>query len=303
LSVAVIAAVAIAGLIGAGPGAAKPTKAAKTGLTIRTWSQGLLGYVNSPDAERCAVNRRVVVFQQRGATRKPASDRRVAGDRSGDASASYQWSVETGRSGRFYARAVKKAGCAEAISGTIHASAVAQAPGGAQRTSYPICGPYVSEGASEVCRFDQLHLHAEGTVSSPCRFGNETGSCGGQPTAGLFPWGDTGNGERPSVSFVWSPSGGRRSIRITVFRDGQGTLPAALLYGSVPSSGSPRLTIDEGYAQSEKGHPNGDRFYTPDLPGQAAGEPGGPLAINVQNGGSLSPSAEVDISGYLYLKR
>lgn len=295
-----IAITVIAGLIGAGPAAAKP---AHTKLTIQAWSEGLFGYVTSPDAERCATNRRIVVFQQQGATRRPASDKRVAGDRAGDAAASYQWSVETGRTGKFYARAAKKAGCADALSGSIRSRPTSQDPGGNQRTSYPICGPYVSEGPTEICRFDQLHLHVEGTISSPCRFGNETGSCGGQPTAGLFPWGDTGNGERPGVSFVWSPSEGRRSLRITVFRDGQGTLPAALLYGSVPNSGSPRLTIDEGYAQNEKGHPNGDHFYTPDLPGQAAGEPGGPLAINVQNGGSISTSAEVDISGYLYLKR
>jgi hypothetical protein len=288
------------GLASAGPAAAKP---AKTGLTIQPWAEGLFGYVSSPNAEACATNRRVIVFQQLGKARKPGTDKRVVGDRSGDAAASYQWSVEAPPSGRFYAQAPKKAGCEAALSKTIRSVPPGDAPGVGERTDYPPCGPYVSEGTSEVCRFDRVHMDLESEgATSPCRFGNSSGGCSGAIRSGLFPWGKNAAGEGTRGRISWGPNGSIRSVSIVTWRLGQGA-PAASLDGTVPNAGSPRLTITDGFAQNDLGWPGGDHFYTPDIPGQAAGEPGGPLAINFQNGSGLSFGAEVDITGYLYLKR
>ena len=43
----------------------------------------------------------------------------------------------------------------------------------------------------------------------------------------------------------------------------------------------------------------GDHFYTPDLPGQDAGELGGPLYFDFSTGTNRN---NVTIEGYLYLK-
>jgi hypothetical protein len=81
--------------------------------------------------------------------------------------------------------------------------------------------------------------------------------------------------------------------------EGDGT---AHLGGHIANSSSDSFTITDAFAQNESGYPNGDHFYTPDLPGQAPGEVGGPLAFNFKNGRAGS-DGEVLVSGFLYLKR
>jgi hypothetical protein len=63
---------------------------------------------------------------------------------------------------------------------------------------------------------------------------------------------------------------------------------------------SANFTITDGIAANDLGYPNGDHFYTPNIPGQQAGEVGGPLYLDFQfhSGGST-----VKIHGYLYLKQ
>lgn len=303
LGVLAMAAVAIAllGVAGASGAGAKP---AQTRLTIQASPGGLFGYVKSADPERCAKNRQVVVFQQLGDGRDRGSDKRIAVDRSGDSEASYQWSVRTGRKGRFYAEAERKAGCRAALSRTTRSLATGEGPGAGERTDYPPCGPYVSEGTTYICKFDGMHLELEQEGAfNPCRFGSGSGDCPGIATRGLFPWGRTSFGFRPKVKIFWNWNGSSRNLTFVAYHPDQGNTGVAHLGGTVPNAGSARFTITDGFAQNDSGYPNGDHFFTPDLPGQGPGEPGGPLAINFQNGSGTDFGAQVDIWGYLYLKR
>lgn len=281
-------------------GAAGESAGAGTKLTIAVEPKGLSGLVSSPKASRCAAGREIVVFRQRGEAANPAADKRVGSDRASRAAGRYRWSVRVSSSGRYYARAGKVAGCAAGRSATLRFAALGL-PGDGERTDYPVCGPYVSEGTSEICRFDQLHLSLEQNFE--CRFfATPSGECIGTVTAGLFPWGETGAAVRPEVSFTWRPAGDRRLISFLSFAGPRIGPGIANLEGTVSGSGSPALQIDSAWAQSELGYPHGDRFYTPNLPGQGPGAVGGPLAINFQTKGS-DRGGEVDIYGYLYLKR
>lgn len=300
IATAVLACAVLGGMVGAAAVSAKPVT---TKLSIRPWPKGLFGYVKSANSG-CAAHRKVVVFRQVGAARNPAADVRVGADSSGDAEAGYQWSVETDRTGRFYAEAQKAPGCAAARSGAIGSFSIGGAPGGNERTDFPPCGPYVSEGTTYICKFEQLHLDLdqEGPFN-PCRFGSGSGDCPGIATNGLFPWGRSFGGGRPKVKIFWGWNGAGRNLTVVAYREDQGNTGTAHLGGTVPNAGSARFTISDGFAQNDSGYPNGDHFYTPDLPGQAAGDPGGPLAINFQNGSGTDFGAVADIWGYLYLKR
>ena len=174
-----------------------------------------------------------------------------------------------------------------------------------ERTDYPPCGPYVNEGTSFICKFEQLHLDLEGVGAfSKCRFGDDSSACQGVATNGLFPWGRTfASRGRPKVKIAWGWNGSSRDLTVITYRDDQGATGVANLTGTVPNAGSPRFTVTEAFAQSGDGYPNGNHFYTPNLPGQGPGEPGGPLAINFQNGTGTDWGAVADIWGYLYLKR
>jgi hypothetical protein len=61
---------------------------------------------------------------------------------------------------------------------------------------------------------------------------------------------------------------------------------------------SPRLIVDRAIVQSDTG---AAEFYTPDLPGQEAGKPGGPLYLNFENGKGLG--ADAWVWGDLYVRR
>lgn len=275
------------------------TKPAKTQVTIDIGPGGLYGYVSSPQGKGCAGKRKVVVYRQRGTKPSPRGDQRAGSDRSERWDEGHRWSVKESRPGRFYAVAKARRGCAAGRSETVRTPAVGAGIGG--RTDFPICGPYVSEGTTEVCRLDQLHLHLEWDVE--CQFFNRPDSfCRGATTAGLFPWGETGEAKRPDINLYWEPFGAKRLITFMAFRGPKVGAGIGTLVGTVPSAGSPRFSIESAFAQNDQGYPHGDTFYTPDLPGQEQGDPGGPLAINFQ-AGSGGRGGEVDIWGYLYLKR
>ena len=298
LSVALVVAIACLSCLAV---ASASAKSAPTKLTIRSYPSGAFGYVESA-SKSCADQRKVEVFEQRGKRRDPAHDRRAGSDRAETSEDSYLWTVKTKRSGRFYARAAAKPGCAAALSATVRSLTVDKGIG-ADNPDVPICSPYVSEGPSEICRFTEMYLSLdqEGAFD-PCRFGSGSGSCPGVAT-GAFPWGQQGSGAKTRVRISWGWNGKSRDVTVVAYpgSDPSGN-GAAHLGGTVPNAGSNRYTITDAFAQNDKGYPNGDHFYTPDLPGQAPGEIGGPLTINFQNGSGTDFGAECWISGYLYLK-
>jgi hypothetical protein len=297
----------LAGLVvfGSAVAAAKPAaaKPASTKLSIRSYPGGVFGYVTSPAAAACSSGRKVVVYEQVGAKRDPQSDPRISVDLAEASESSYLWTVATGKSGEFYARVAPIKGCGEALSATVESQTPALEAAGTN-TNYPTCGPYVSEGTSEICNLGQLYmdLDQEGPFN-PCRFGTGSGSCPGDGFDAPFPWGANPFGSPSRVQVYWKPEGSVRSFTVVSFpgskREGNG---AAHLGGTLPSSNSDRFTVKDGFAQNDTGYPNGDHFFTPDLPGQAPGEVGGPLRINWENGSGTHYGSKVWITGYLYLK-
>jgi hypothetical protein len=297
LSVALVVVLACLSCLAVASASAKSVPAK---LTIRSYPSGAFGYVESA-SKGCADQRKVEVFEQDGKRRDPANDRRAGSDRAEASEDSYLWTVKTKRSGRFYARAAAKPGCAAALSGTVRSLTVNQGIG-ADNPDAPVCSPYTSEGTSEICRFTELYLDLEQEGAfNPCRFGSGSGGCPGLAT-GAFPWGQGGGGGRVKAQINWSWNGKSRNIQVVSYPGERSGAAWAHLGGTVPNAGSDRFTVTDAFAQNDRGYPNGDHFFTPDLPGQRPGEIGGPLGINFQNGSGTNFGAECWISGYLYLK-
>ncbi len=167
------------------------------------------------------------------------------------------------------------------------AKRVDQAGGG----DYPTCSPYTIEGPSEICNLGGVRLNFE-----KCGFTDSSGSCQGYGY-GTFPWGHRPDGG-PTTSIVnWAPSGRQRGVVIIAQQHYAKTEdpPLVRIEGHMADPGSHRLTIDRARVKAEDGVVE---FFTPDLPGQAAGEVGGPLDLNFQRSGP-----DIFLNGYLYVKR
>lgn len=271
---------------------AAPARAAGTDLTIQAWPEGVFGYVRSSAPERCASKRQIEVFEQLGARRDPASDRRISSDRAGDGGTAHQWAVRTSRAGRLYAVAPKLSGCAAAESGGLETGAL---QGAAEPDDYPACGPYVSEGSTYICKFKEMHVGFQ----ESCSFADGSGNCEGKGKSGLFPWGVRAQGGNPDVQFFWT--WGNNRVTVVSYRPDQDRIGTAFLSGTMPGPSKDGFSISDAFAQNDRGREIGDHFYTPDLPGQTAGQVGGPLSLSVV---ATTPfDAQLYISGYLYLRR
>ncbi len=94
---------------------------AKVTVTIKAQGTDLSGEVRSPRPRKCAANRNVIVFKQKG-TRGGGDDLRFATDTTGRQNGTWTWSTgNTGTAGRFYAKVKAQAGCSGATSPTIRA--------------------------------------------------------------------------------------------------------------------------------------------------------------------------------------
>lgn len=117
-----IAAPALAlGLVASFPTLAEAAAPAKVTVTITAEGTDLSGVVKSPKPLKCANNRTVTVFKQKGA-RGGGDDVRFASDTTSLSGGAYRWSTgNTGTEGRFYAVVKAKTGCKRASSDTIRA--------------------------------------------------------------------------------------------------------------------------------------------------------------------------------------
>jgi len=103
-------------------GAAGAAGDAPTTVTIRADGTDLSGTVSSPKPRRCANNRLVVVFKQKG-TRGGGDDVRFASDTASRSGNVFEWSTgNTGTEGRFYAKVRHITGCKGDTSPTIKAT-------------------------------------------------------------------------------------------------------------------------------------------------------------------------------------
>ncbi len=117
-----VAAVTIAALAGFAP-AANAAKPAKTKVIIEPESRSFFGYVKSRKLS-CKDGRKVVLFEQLGATQDPRNDTRVVSDIAQANNDGYQWNM--GNPGLepgmlYYARATRIPGCKPANSVTMAA--------------------------------------------------------------------------------------------------------------------------------------------------------------------------------------
>ncbi|HKP89559.1 MAG TPA: hypothetical protein VJT75_06240 [Thermoleophilaceae bacterium] len=97
------------------------TTPASTTVTIKGKNGDFHGTVDSPKLNRCAKNRTVKVFKQKGAEQHPSSDTQIGSDKSELQGDHGVWSTGNSgfKSGRFYARAPKREGCRGDSSPTI----------------------------------------------------------------------------------------------------------------------------------------------------------------------------------------
>jgi hypothetical protein len=96
--------------------------AAKTKVTIEAQQGGFFGYVHTKKSasEKCENGRKVVLYKQKGSEQKPRQDTKIGTDIAQPNGPDSMWSINTNKSGKFYAKAPKKPGCAAGFSDTVH---------------------------------------------------------------------------------------------------------------------------------------------------------------------------------------
>jgi hypothetical protein len=273
-------------------------RSAKSRVTIYPWPNGLFGYVKSHKSPRCSDHRRVAVFQQRGKGKHPARDRRIATVRAKRHRGFYQWSARTSRSGRFYAKVRRTARCRPNLSRSVrYPRAGAGAGAGNGAGGYPDCSPSLGETSASVCRVKAWGILNGGDQACGF-FGAPHDVCQGEATEGTFPWAINTWGNRPRIQFAWSWAD--HYVKFWSYTpDGK---VASALVGRVPNSSSAEYSISSGEATIDPDTSPTVHFYTPDIPGQKPGEPGGPLYLNFINKSGLDPD-RVEITGYMYVAR
>ncbi|MEX0755602.1 MAG: hypothetical protein WD556_10890 [Actinomycetota bacterium] len=117
VALTVFSAVSVTGLASAG-------NLAETTVTINEQSGDFSGTVRSNRPNRCADERKIVLFKQKGREQRPSRDRKVANDTASLNGDRYEWNTgNTGfESGKFYARAGKTPDCQPDNSKTVRVS-------------------------------------------------------------------------------------------------------------------------------------------------------------------------------------
>ncbi len=115
VTASLVGAVSVVGTLSAGAG-----QKADTIVTIKAAGTDLSGVVKSPRPKKCAKDRKVTVFKQKGASQNPNVDRKIASDTASLNGDRYEWNTgNTGKSGKFYARVAPTPLCKKDTSRTI----------------------------------------------------------------------------------------------------------------------------------------------------------------------------------------
>lgn len=297
-----VLALACAGLSCFAAGAFGKPAPAPTKLTINAYAEGVFGYLTGAK-QSCLADRKVVVYEQLGAKRDPATDRKVGSDDTSLVGGDYRYAVDTDTSDRFYAVAAAVKGCAAARTGSVLGISVAAA-GGPSGT--PVCSPYTAEGPSEICSLQRPGVEWGISYDFPsrgvraCDLQKSDYSCDGNG-GGPFPFGAGSTGGRGSVTMSWHP--GPNGFKAVIVTTGGGSgYGSSRMEARLPGPSSADLSVDKWTVTTDTGATT--EFFTPNLPGQKAGEPGGPLYLNFEGGkGAFGLGAEVHIKGFLYVKR
>ena len=99
----------------------------------RLWARlvelGEVGAIKGPNGDfhgkvlsersKCEVGRKVMVYKQKGSSQQPRQDTKIGSDIAQPNGPDSMWSINTGKSGKFYAKAVETAKCHHAFSDTV----------------------------------------------------------------------------------------------------------------------------------------------------------------------------------------
>lgn len=256
-------------------GAASGTHGSGTKITIYPFERGLLGTVSSP-AERCARDRRVKVFQQKGDQQKPKTDKVIGKTTTRERRGLSQWSLEKGTSGQFYVKAGKRKGCRPAFSDTTRVQ---------PRGGIPLCPSH-----EEVCQLDQIHVQLQAVPGFPCPkdfSDGKAGACGGNAVTGRN-WGGVANG----AGFTWLTleKAGLQTVNYGANGYSSREPYGGHINGFVPIGTNAFYVTDAENSKSDFFY---QTFYTPSAPGVPPGSQGGPLYLEYTPGNLV-------IRGFLY---
>jgi hypothetical protein len=303
LTLVLALAACLAGLAALGSaGAAPKPKAAGAKLTINSFPEGVFGYLSGAKAS-CLEGRKVVVYEQIGNQRDPGTDHQVGSDRTSLDEGRYRYSVPADDNGRYYAQAPATNGCAAAQTGSVRAQGLG---GSTAPSGTPVCSPFTPETPSELCTLQRggadwgISYDFPSAGIRACELSKSDYSCSGNG-GGPFAFGETSGGGRGSVTMSWHPrSDGWKAINVVV--NGGNGYGSSRMEARLPNPGSADLYVEKWTVPTDNG--GTAEFFTPNLPGQKAGEPGGPLYLNFEGGkGAFGLGAEVHIKGFLYVKR
>ena len=101
---------------------AQASAPARTTVTITGQNGDYSGTVKSARLHRCAEQRTITVYRQKGAHQNPSVDSEIGSDTAELHGNHAVWSIGNSgfKSGRFYARAAKTQGCSAGTSNSIH---------------------------------------------------------------------------------------------------------------------------------------------------------------------------------------
>jgi hypothetical protein len=115
-----------AGLLALGVGSAVPALSAAaapapTTVSITPNSDGAYGYVSSPKTQKCANNRKIVLYKQLGSVQDPHSDQKLGSDIAQPNGDGVMWNTgNSGHvSGKIYAHAKRTPDCMAASSPSV----------------------------------------------------------------------------------------------------------------------------------------------------------------------------------------
>jgi len=88
-------------------------------VSIEAQQGGFFGFVHSKD-QSCEAGRKVTLYKQKGSEQRPRDDTKIGKDIAQPNGPDAMWSINTDKSGKFYAKAAETSSCHKAFSDTVH---------------------------------------------------------------------------------------------------------------------------------------------------------------------------------------
>jgi len=112
--------VSIVGLLAGMASIASARDRATSKVSIEAEQGGFFGYLSSPRHNPCELNRKVLLYKQKGDHQNRGVDTLIGSDLAQPNGPDSQWNVNTNQSGRFYAFTKQTAQCQADFSRTVH---------------------------------------------------------------------------------------------------------------------------------------------------------------------------------------